>query len=456
MAGISADQEAKIKALLDKAAGGRLVQSMTELHEYLMGQKLAWKQRLQCSLVGVHTANRDGLGVSAAHVHELIGSIAAIGYSCEESRSICLEIPSGPSGDEVRQFNDKLVSDSKGKLAAVEPGALRYASIVGSHANQACRAFVAGIGHDSAAVTVDKKLSLSKLEMTDPAWFKAINEGVLWTIVSAEIQEKFPEYAGLAQAAGNTANQIASSEVDLQLCRKVSLAVEAHMKRKPGTAVQYGEIAPEILRSRPPSASSLPSIFSFVMKCSGGSGPDAYLNRTERYIRGHGASNRSLGADLWGALAAEIKGSSQLVVFRHMLLKVAFCCADRTLTVTDVKRTLTSSNSKVVQAEQLFLKTSRLLASQPNISEVQAALGKLEINLATFILGKKKLVVHETMEDACVQCLTAFGVSSPWTPSPSKPTTTPSSSKDKPVGPTPKQQMVMFILRLEVPYIKAL
>ena len=86
MAGISADQEAKIKALLDKAAGGRLVQSMTELHEYLMGQKLAWKQRLQCSLVGVHTANRDGLGVSAAHVHELIGSIAAIGYSCEESR----------------------------------------------------------------------------------------------------------------------------------------------------------------------------------------------------------------------------------------------------------------------------------------------------------------------------------------------------------------------------------
>ena len=139
-----------------------------------------------------------------------------------------------------------------------------------------------------------------------------------------------------------------------------------------------------------------------------------------------------------------------------MLLKVAFCCADRTLTVTDVKRTLTSSNSKVVQAEQLFLKTSRLLASQPNISEVQAALGKLEINLATFILGKKKLVVHETMEDACVQCLTAFGVSSPWTPSPSKPTTTLSSSKDKPVGPTPKQQMVMFILRLEVPYIKAL
>ena len=447
MASITPVQEETIKGLLLKAEGGRLVQSMTELHDYLLSEKLAWRQLLSCTLIGVHPANRDGLGVSAAHVQDLIGAIGAVGFSLEETRSICLEIPAGDAGEEVRRFNEKLVADSKGKLAPVLPGSLRYASIVGSHANQAMRAFLAGIEHADASVCVDGRLSCSKLESSDPAWYKAIHGGIMWMIISAEVQAKFPTYASLAQAAGNTGNQVASGEHDLQVCRKVMKAVEVFMNRNPSVRVLYSDIAPEILRSRPPSAASLPSIFTFVMKCSGGSGPDAYMNQTENFIRGHGATNRSLGPELWAALAAEVKGASQFVLFRHMLLKVAFCCPEKTLTVTDVKKTLTSGNSKVVQAEKMYLKTAELLAGQPKSDEVQAALGNLGKNLALFILGKKKLVVHETLEDACVECLTAFGVASPWTASPSRPSTSTSSPKDKQVGPT-----LWWLLRVLRPF----
>ena len=48
---------------------------------------------IPCEQVGLHSENRDGLGCSSAHVHDLLKNICSIGHSQSEVRGICLEVP---------------------------------------------------------------------------------------------------------------------------------------------------------------------------------------------------------------------------------------------------------------------------------------------------------------------------------------------------------------------------
>ena len=417
MVALSKEDREQIQGFLQKAEGGLLVQSINGLHDFLMSRNLAWKLRLTCDMVGVHHQNRDGIGCSAGHVQDLVSNIAAIGFVESEVKAICVEVPQASSGDVVRAFNKCLVQDAGGKLAPFDPASLRYASIVGSHTNQAFRAIRFNVAHPDGKLTVDGRLSMEKLAVIDPAWHTAISQGILWTVISHQVTEEFPQYAPLAQAAGNAAGQIASVEHELQLARKVNLAIERVMRQSGQTQVSYSQVSGDILRSRPPNASSLPGIYSFVLKFGGGTGPDAFLQLTERHIRSHGYVNRTLGADLWQALAMELKSKTQHAPFRRMMIKLGLCGPERILTVTDVKRILTSKEGlqKIAEAEAMILQIAKLL--KPVVKEHQAFLtemSQLEIQAAALVLQKHKFVKHESIPALCNDFLTNHGIASPW------------------------------------------
>ena len=435
MARMNSEIRNAIQEFLDKAEKGSLVQSVNRLHDFLLEKKLAWKQRIHASLIGCSESNRDGQGVSAAHVQELISSIGAIGFSSSEVKAVTLEIPLDSRGDACRSFNRRLVDEASGKLAPIEH--LRYASIVGSHSNQAARAFLAGVAHKDAKLCVDGRLSLEKLRSHDPSWAHAIEEGVDWLIVSWDVAECFPKYAGLAQAAGNAAGQIAAVEHELQLAKKLNHAIHAHIQRTGQTSVSYSDVSQEILRSRPPNASSLPGIFQFVLRCGGGVAQDAYMQQSEKHIVSHGNPTRSLGFDVWTSLASELKGKDQHIAFRHMLLKLAFCGPERILTVSDVKRALSSKEllNKATHAEMLLKQVAGLI--QPVCStnvEVSKYVSELEIQFAAVVLQKRKVTKAESLEEACNQTLSLLGVPSPFQvakPSETVPTTSASSTSDQ-------------------------
>ena len=436
MACMSPEIRNAIQDFLEKAEKGSLVQSVNRLHDFLLEKKLAWKQKIHPSLIGCSESNRDGQGVSAAHVQELISSIGAIGFSSSEVKAVALEIPLDSRGDACRSFNRRLVDEASGKLAPVEH--LRYASIVGSHSNQAARAFLAGVAHKDAHLCVDGRLSLEKLRSHDSAWAHAIQEGVDWLIVSWDVAECFPTYAGLAQAAGNAAGQIAAVEHELQLAKKLNLAIHAHIKRSGQTIVSYCDVSQEILRSRPPNASSLPGVFQFVLRCGGGVAQDAYMQQSEKHIVSHGNPTRPLGVDIWTSLASEIKGKEQHVAFRHMLLKLAFCGPERILTVSDVKRAMTSKEllNKATQAEMLLKQMAGLLQQVfSNKVELAKQVAELEIQFAAVVLQKRKVTKAESLEEVCNQTLSLFGLPSPFqVQKPSEPAATTSASSTSAQG----------------------
>ncbi|CAE7536952.1 unnamed protein product [Symbiodinium necroappetens] len=360
-----------IQGFLQAAEGGKLVQSIDGLHEFLVQHGVAWRQVIHCDHVGVHSQNRDGLGCSSAHVHDLLKSICSIGFSQSEVRGICVEVPHGPEGDEIRGFNQRLVSDAGGRLAPVT--SLRYASVVGSHANQAARCIWHKVAHDDDRLTVDGKLSLEKLEAVDRAWARSIRDGHTWLVVSHELAQEFPQYCLLAQAAGN------------------------------------------ILRSRSPHASALPSIFGFVLKYGGGTEHDSFMARTERHVRAHGFPNRVLGGDMWHALSQDCKGPEQHVSWRHMLLKFGLCGPEKCLTLTDVKRSLSARDvlKSVGEAESFLLQVQKL-GQDLDSDTIEASLGNLEVQLASIVLQKKKISQHDTLQDAARSCLEKIGAPCPW------------------------------------------
>ena len=417
MSAISKEDAEVISGFLRKASESTLVQSMSRLQDFLVEKKLAWKQQLHCSLVGCSEHNRDGQGVSASHVHDLISSIASIGFTAEEAKGVCLEIPGDARGEACRLFNDRMVEASHGKLAPVDHSQLRFASTVGSHANQAARAFVAGLEHKDPAVTMGGKLSLDKLAMVDPQWHKCITKGLEWLVISQDVWLQFPDFALLAQTAGNAAGQIAAAEHEIQLAKKVNMAIAGFLRRTGKESVCYVDISQEILRSRPPHASSVPGIFTFVLKFGGGIQLDSFMAKSEHYIVTHGHPTRSIGGEIWAALAMDCKGKDQHVVFRHMLLKLAFCGHERCLTQSDVKRALGGKElaTKVAQAEALRLQVVGLLGpTLPNRSDLDKAVSDLEVLLAACVLQKKKVTKAETLEEICAEVLAAHGVESPF------------------------------------------
>ena len=419
MAALTPEVRAEIGAFLQKAKEGTLVQSVNGLHELLLQKKLAWRLKLTCDFIGVHPQNRDGLGISASHVQDLITNIAGIGFSRAESRCICIEVPEDARGDGCRDFNVRLASEAHGKLAPVNPAILKFASIVGSHANQAGRCFWYGMPHPDEKVTINGALSLEKLAKIDPAWTSSIREGLDWMVVSAQIVDAFPEYVGLAQSAGNAAGQIASAEGELQLARKVNQAIADFLARGGKDTVSYTDVSGAILRSKPPSASALPGIFTFVLRYGGGAGPDSFLSRSETFIRAHGYAARSLGSDFWQAMGAEIKGSAdQKVIWRHMILKLAFCGPEKILQLGDIRRAMSAKDilNKASEAEKLAIRMTGLLSAEPKLTAqvVAATMAEVEMEFVAVIFQKKKFTNRTSLEQVCHDCLTGLGLASPF------------------------------------------
>lgn len=106
-------------------------------------------------------------------------------------------------------------------------------------------------------------------ERKDEAFAAAVQEGISWTVVSWTVAEKYPDFPKLCQAAGNSVQQVAKHEGELQVARKVLTSI-LNVKKKTGRSdVTWSEVKEEVLRSKPPNSASLPLVFLFVLRFSG-------------------------------------------------------------------------------------------------------------------------------------------------------------------------------------------
>ena len=398
---MSPELEKKIQALLDEAQGGTLVRSMESLYGLLVDSKLMYRQRIPSTFVGVHPLNRDGCGVSTRHIADLTRDLLQLGWSASQFQGICVEVPPVDSAA-VLTFNQNLVEQSLGKLAPVSPETMKFATLAGSHTNQVLRCFLNGTLSDVSEVCTEGRLDMMKLQAKDGAFHDACLNGVTWRVVSRQVVERFPAFCKLAQSAANASGHIAREETELQLCRKIFRVLET--KAAAGKSdCTFQDVKEEVLRSRPRNSGTVPWLFAFTARFSGGS-QGHFLDETDQFVRAHGYASRSLGPEVYEALSADLRGAEQRVLVRHMLLRFAYTSQDnRALSVSDVKRALAPSMAaKVKEMESAYLRVKDL-AEQGQVPATLRleALGFLQADLVGVLLDKKKHKKHESMEAAC-------------------------------------------------------
>lgn len=274
----------------------------------------------------------------------------------------------------------------------VMPTAMRYRSIAGSHSNVTLRAFL----HAAEALDPSSlqhlisgdKFSLEKLGHADQQFAEAARSGLNWLVISKEVENMFPELASVAQSAANVS--VAKVESELQVLRKIHANVVDRLKGGSKT-VCWDDVKGEVLRSKPTCGPYAPSMFSFILKCSGGL-TGQLMRDTEKYVNAVGHVHRSLGGDVFGALIQDVKGPDQHVPTRHMLVRAGYC-NDASIKVSDIKKVFSAGMAlKRSEAERVYIQAKEVASTHSSISSsdaVSTLLGDLTVNLAQSLMAKK-------------------------------------------------------------------
>jgi hypothetical protein len=412
---LSADLHSKVSHLLAQAEDVHLLQSTKQILNLLQEHGIAYQLQIKSRHVGTHPCNRDGYGINAHDVHDLVENIFAIGWDSQEVKAVCCELESNDTA--TKTWNVELASNSGGLLAPVVPDALKFVSLWGGHTNQGLRAIEAGIPHSNPDMTDGGKLSVEKIKLQDPLYADAICNGVKWLVIPAFVMEEFPNLAEIVQSAGNSAGQVAKSEHELQMLRKLYNAFMAESRRS--GKVCFQDIKQRVLRSKPPCAGSVPFMYTFVLKCAGGNDP-TFLRESELFIKANSPSTRVVSPELYDALAQDFKGPDQAVRFRHAVLKLAYTTQHNV--VNNESRWVAASDAKRLGSKEVLPKVliadglineMRKLASMHGISYMAAVdvLSTFEMDLVVFVMDKRhkdRKIENDSMATIAHKCVVAL------------------------------------------------
>ena len=386
-----------IENILAAATGGALVRSMERVYKLLTEAGLMYTQKVSSMFIGVHPANRDGFGVSAKHVHELLDDLVSLGWSQAEFRGLCVEV-SDSERPTVFQWNQELAQQSGGQIPQFQSQEqVKYATIGGSHTNMVLRCFLSRTASSSVhrSVTDGTRLSTDKLREVDRDFWEACTDGATWRVISSLIPETFPSFCGLAQSAANAAGHVAREESELHLCRKIHTEVGKHYEKSgKDTFVSYQDVKDAVLRSKPRAAATVPALFAFTLRYSGGQAGHL-LQETEKFVRGHGHNSRILGAEIYEGLNTEMRGKDPQAALRHMILHFAYTVEEaRTLTISDIKKLLSSNpnmSAKTSKAIQTLQQCKELCKEHAVPGAIALkALGYLQVDMVAVMLEKKR------------------------------------------------------------------
>ena len=207
------------------------------------------------------------MGVHVENVYELGSDIKDVGWDdAETARAIAIEIK--PGTDELLDFNDKLVSESCGRLPPFDREKVRYAALSCNHTHLFLRCVAAGLPSDDQTMSVSGRLSVAAFAQHDEDFASAIQNGLTWEILSWKVREHYPEAIPLISEARNVGGQVNRRENEMQILKKIhNLAAKAESQ---GLVPDWAKIKRAVCRSKPPCKQMVPELCFFVQKNGGG------------------------------------------------------------------------------------------------------------------------------------------------------------------------------------------
>ena len=390
---------AKIDEIIASIDGGRgkLVQGCDTILGELAGVSLSYPSYLQPRTVGVHPENRDKYGLNTENVHGLGKDILRMGFSGDLcAQALAIEAADGGKAFEV--FNDTLVKGNV-RLAPVEPGSLKFASLACSHTNAFLRCIAAGCPSDDKYAAENGRFCVSKIERYDAPLASAVVRGLNWTVLKAEVGERFPTLPKLLQQARNAPGSACRLENEVQVMLSMQQQASAEQALTGGNP-DYDRIMNAVARTKPPCADDLKELLRFVVVCSGGSDGALLKDLADFHREGVQSENRSVRGIFFKDVADWNVG--KVFFLKIALVKTQYTCPDTRvvrkeclyISSSDMASAAKTRKSDIASAE-LVLKRFRELCSGPEWEKLSAVervrfLSKLDVTFGRWLMGKNK------------------------------------------------------------------
>ena len=204
--------------------------------------------------------------------------------------------------------------------------------------------------HSDEKYTSHGKLSKEKLQLLDSEYHDAVEHGLWWDVISAEVLGKFPSLPTMLQACYNTGAQLQRKETELQLARRI---LALWQQKSP------------CMRTKPACADSLPRMYQFILKFGGGS-TATWLMETEEICRSF--PPRTLGPDFWVNVSKDLK-TSTFWRCRHATIQLGYIAPDKLIGANDVKKLFSASMIPTLQKAETMLESMRSKAKAANVTD---------------------------------------------------------------------------------------
>ena len=202
----AAEAIAAIKLIVDTAVAAvdpdtiQLRSKLEEVKKLALDAHLAFKDQLAPECVGVHPDNRDGCGVSGLRVQLLGHDIVEGGWATDETRSATAfeDLPDGRGAlFTVRQQEESEL------LPRQIQADIRYLALACTHTNALLNAIKQGVPCDDPMLSVDGKMSESKILERCPSMKEPLEKGMDFFVFRKQLWEQVPYLPWLCQAGAN-------------------------------------------------------------------------------------------------------------------------------------------------------------------------------------------------------------------------------------------------------------
>ena len=269
-----------------------IVQLRDEARKLLLEHKIMEYRRCSTASVGVYPFNRFNEAIIPSHVIELIDGIVGEGYS-EEAMDVRYALAMPPPGTSKNALyaaeNEKLIVDAGGVLPPYELGAsgLQILSASCGHTAQGFRCFLQAGPSDHPKLSENGKWSLHKLRQLQPKYATAVEEGLDWFVVPAELEDCFPRIMELFMEAGNLPAALATTETRYQIVLKLHAAAQRHFKIPSGDSADevWERVKLEAFRGRPSFKDEIGDFIIFLKNLSGGLDNPIHLDWITSFLR---------------------------------------------------------------------------------------------------------------------------------------------------------------------------
>ena len=232
------------------------------LHEVGM---CSFNVRLPIAWVGVHKANRYGLGINIRKCHKLGAKIWKIGFNWNACQMvICIEDDDKKSNAD---FTTKMQGTNK-SFAKQSFERIKYASLGGGHLNQLLNCIKMIVQCEHPEISCEGRMSLEQIAARSADFADAVNNGLYWTVITKEAAKLYPELPNLIQRERNAIAQTHNAEGIIEMMNEVQQLVRPFLER--GDAPNWSEIQSIVLQSESPNKEDVPHVCAFVQKYGGG------------------------------------------------------------------------------------------------------------------------------------------------------------------------------------------